>query len=786
REGHIEDPFWRDNAELCQWPEHWEWHYKKRFDLPDGVNRNWTVIQFDGLDTYSDIFLNGVKLGSTSNMFQPYEYDVREELKEKGNVLEVIFHPPTEVVRTRAEQREYPAAYEHSRVYARRMQATYGWDWVHRFVTMGIWRSCRIVSYPNARIDDLFAYTASISEEEANLKLELASVCKDESVKHATLYITDPNNVLVWERSFALTSSTMKFDADIQSPQLWWPNGAGEQPLYQVTAVLYDARNNELHRKTVETGIRTASLEQIPDKEGHGSSFTIVINGKRIFGKGGNWVPADPFPARVTAGDYKRILGQARDAGMNVLRIWGGGIYEPEEFFHICNQMGIMITQDFMLACADYPFSDPEFAALLEKEFVTVIRQQRNHPSLILWAGDNELGLGFKPAQNWYGKAFHEAVTAPLVAELDPSREFRFTSPMGNDTATMNSLISGDCHLGGQFDYNMILGGIDSLRDYRQFISKNIGRYNSESVAGGIPPVETLLKFMNQEDLTDNYMLDFHMHDPSVRGMHAVSFIELFDKQSRGLYGDPGADNERRLRQLEYIQYEFIRLSMETARARKFWSSGIQFWMFNDCWPAASWSMTDYWGDRKAGWYGAAAGMRPVIAASQVEDNELVWYVTSDMMEDQKVAVEIRIQPTGGGKLRLARALEILVPANSSKEALRLPMGEIKEMLGNDAMLVCEIRYGEQGYDRSYWTPGLPQDVIYPENTLKITKQNRGTEGSITLKSKKWARVVSLYADGVDFEDNYFEMLPGEERTIHWRSGRGAFAGEIKVSSWNE
>ncbi len=784
RAGIIPDPFWRNNAELCQWPEKWQWTYKKVFDVPASFKQDWTVMQFDGLDTYSDIFLNGTKLGSTNNMFLPYEYDVKNILKEKGNVLEVIFHSPTEIEKVKNAQKKYPAAYESSRVYTRRMQCTYGWDWVHRFVTMGIWKSCRLVSYPNARIEDLFVYTESIGANNAKLNLEFSSTMKDEDARKAKLTISDPDNRVVWEKSFRVNDPLMKFEADINNPQLWWPNGAGEQHLYYVTAILYDDQNNEIQRKFVETGIRTASIEQIPDATGSGSSFTIVINGKRIFGKGGNWVPADPFPSRVTAAHYNKILRQAHDAGMNVLRVWGGGIYEPEAFWQACNKMGIMITQDFMLACADYPTTDPEFVASLEKEFAANICLQRNNPSLIYWAGDNELGLNFKPSDNWYGKEMHQSMTAPLVRSMDPSREFRLTSPLGQDPTTTNSLISGDCHLGAQFNYDIINGGLDSLLLYKNFIKKITGRYMSESVAGGIPPKRTLLKFMNEADLENNFMIDFHMHDPATRGLHAVSFIELFETQAQALFGDPGDNNDRRLRQLEYIQYEFIRLTMESARQRKFYSSGVQFWMFNDCWPAATWSMTDYWGGRKAGWYGMAAGCRPVIAASDVADGKILWSVCNDMLEDVKVKVVVRVQPVSG-KATFKKEVSIHVKENTSVVAMELDLDEIKSKLGDNAVLVCDISYGNNGYDRATWVPNMPQDVNYVRTNLEVSESRSDDSGEITIRTDNWARVVTLDAD-VDFEDNYFEMLPGETRTIKWKAGDKNFSGKINVTCWNK
>ena len=219
---------------------------------------------------------------------------------------------------------------------------------------------------------------------------------------------------------------------------------------------------------------------------------------------------------------------------------------------------------------------------------------------------------------------------------------------------------------------------------------------------------ETIIpRKVNEEDLGNNYMIDFHMYDPASRGMHAVLFIELFENQAQALFGDPGDDNDRRLSQLEYIQYEFIRLTMESARQRKFYSSGVQFWMFNDCWPAATWSMIDYWGGRKAGWYGMAAGCRPVIAASDVEDGKIKWSICNDKLEDVQVKMIVRVQPVSG-KATFRKELTLNVKENTSVVALELDLDKMKSKLGNNAVLVCDISYGNNGYDRATWVPNMP------------------------------------------------------------------------------
>ncbi len=779
--GLIPDPFWRDNAEQCQWPEHWEWHYKKTFDLPEDFIKNWLVLQFDGLDTYTNIYLNGkwIRTSSwttTNNMFLPYEFNISENyLKPKGNVLEVVFYPIEKMVGDQARKRPLPGAFaDPFRPYVRRMQCTFGWDWVGRFVTAGIWKSCRIVSYPNARVDDIFVYTKSIGEKSAELHCEFLNTIKNNAAKSYRITIVSPDNKVVWEKEQPIDSSSVTFDINLKEPQLWWPNGAGEHPLYRVTACLYNANREELHQKTIETGIRTVQIEELPDSKGVGRSFTIVVNGKRIFAKGGNWVPADPFPSRITTEKYALLLEQARDAGMNMLRIWGGGIYEPEKFWHQCNKLGIMVSQDFMLACQAYPDDDKSFVDLLKKEFTANARMIRNNPSLIYWCGDNELGLGNKPSDTWSSKLMHQTMTGPLMAKLDPSRVFRFTSPLGTDPNANNSSIAGDSHISAFYE--------EKEENYRQIIGQfSAGRFMSEHATAGLPPKRTLMRFMTEDDLNTSEMFEYHTKDnPSSPG--GLTLFRRVEHNAENLYGNPGNDQERRIRQMEYLQYEEVRLGMEGSRRRKFYTSGIQFWMFNDCWPASGWSLIDYWGGRKASWYGMAAGSRPIIAASETTNMSVKWWITSDLYTDMKVKAILKIQPVEG-KATWTKQLNMNISANSSQLAIELPINEIKEKLGKNSVLVCEISY-ENGFDRSYWTPGLPQDIKYPKANLKVTQQHGNTEGVVTITTDKWARVVTLDAD-LDFEDNYFEMLPGETRTIKWKSRAVPFNGKIDVSCWN-
>lgn len=814
RAGRIPDPFWRDQADACQWVEQWDWTYEREFDVPADQAGRWATLDFAGLDTFATLHLNGQLLGRTANMFVPHRFEAGPRLRAGRNVLRVRFDSIWRHVE--GKPRDAECAFENQeRLYVRRMQCTFHWDWVHRFVSAGIWRPVTLRFHDRARVDDLFVSTREIDRaggdtaraRSARLRVRWETDLRRDEPATAALDILDPDGVSVWFacRPVAPGREAAELDATLALPALWWPNGSGAQPLHSAILRLLDQDGVELDRREVRFGVRTVRIERVtdlpggpeerrtrelrarhPERDGRngdapGESFAVLVNGERIYCKGGNWVPADPWPSRVSASHYDRLLRLAREAHVNCLRAWGGGIYELPAFWEACDRLGILVCQDFMTACAHYPERDEAFLAAMRAEAPAAIRALRNHPSLAWWIGDNENGMKFDfddPATA--GRKVAEEILRPALAALDPDRPFVPTSPFGG--RPNNSQTIGDVHLSA-LPYDQA-GMNRDWRDYRRWIEDSIGRFNSECVTAGSPSPRSLRRFLSAEDIADpnSPMWYFHTKD------NPYTDLRLFDVQRLGaekLFG-PLRDPRDFVPRNEYFQYEITRLTIEAARRQKGYNQGLLFWMFNDCWPATGWSFVDYYGTPKAAWFAMKRAFAPVIASIEdAGDRYRVW-VCNDRLEPVVARLSLSLAPwTGAARWRLPPFAH-RAAANSSAVAIEVTKADLPAH--SDAVLVCDLSAEDGLRHRAWHHGGFPSEMSPP--ATKVHMKSCGSlsacEGEIELSTETYARVVHLEADA-DFEDNYFDLLPGEKRIIRWRSHDGKpLAEPVKVGLWNE
>lgn len=851
RDGTIPDPFWRDNAEKCGWVESWSWEYRRTFLAPAQLNiaHTWAVLEVDGIDAIAHVTLNGVSVGATRSMHIGYRFDVSDSIRAGENVIVVSFRPVAEIVA--GKRLDYPNAFDRpERVHIRRMQCTFHWDWVHRFVSYGIWRSVRLRVYDRLRLTDVWVRPTEITPEHALVEVALAWEDRGAAAAHAGVLLIDPSGRVCAEEHLRLPTGGASWDQRreedgpppstsaaryedthaahpssyapqepisttlrlrIDRPSLWWPTGYGDQPLYTCRVCLFDGDSVTLDSREVTFGIRTVSIEQPIDAPGSseesetrrlrsihgedarntdvaGSGFIVCVNGRRIFCRGGNWVPADPWPSRIDAAWYDSLLQLVREGNMNTLRVWGGGISEPPAFWDGCDRLGILVCRDFPFACASYPEDDEDFMNVVREETPEVIRAIRNHPSLAWWVGDNENRLGSDfDDPNAPGRKIADEVTGPACARLDPDRPFFATSPIGG--RPNNALTIGDCHASYlPTTQSEIDAGLDA---YKKRIENAIGRFQSECTTMGSPTTATLLTFMDDRDIVDptGAMWEYHTKDnPYLE----LSLHAILRGLSTKLFNPASSDSpQRHIARMEYVQYEWVRLLMEAARRKKWYCGGLLTWMYNDCWPASGWSLVDYYARPKAGWYAMKRACAGVICSVREGEGGYEVHVCNESRSTATGTVTVRFQPWAAQPLWTRRA-EFSVDPSTARVVYTLPHNDYAPRF-REGVLVVDIA-GEFGADRSWFFGGMPYEMTPPPATLVVDRSDtdrHADQGVIVVSTDRYARVVTV--EGADvLDDNYFDLLPGERRTIRWRRHRSTNrvsqpeARPIRVSCWND
>jgi beta-mannosidase len=448
------------NPEDFSWVSEKPWIYRKTFDAPaELLDCDRIDLVFDGLDTIASLWLNDKLLGRTNNMFIPFRFDVTEVLKPKDNSLLVKFEPAVQYAKklmaryTSFSESDFANPW---RVYVRKAQYQFGWDWCPSLPGCGIWQPVRLEGTKKARLADLHIRTIDCNQRYADIRvaIKLQAVVKEKFL--CRLILSDHTETIRHELTFEAGEGIQSTVIRIEKPSLWWPAGYGEQNLYTIDAQLLSG--DEIIDQTKKLfGIRVVKLNRSPDK--YGQKFRFEVNGQPVFAKGANWIPASIFAGSVTGGDYEKLLNAAARSNINMLRVWGGGYYETDRFYELCDRLGIMLWQDFMFACAYYP-DRQWFLDEVKTEAAKIIRRLRNHCCLVLWCGNNEIDWMHK--NNWlgkskklYGKAIYHKLLPQLVAELDPDRDYIPTTPFATaDNKNPNDPHSGTIHQWDVWSFN--------------------------------------------------------------------------------------------------------------------------------------------------------------------------------------------------------------------------------------------------------------------------------------------------------------------------------------------
>ncbi len=586
RHGLIRDPFFGRNEATLQWIERQDWRYRATFDFPGALADAGQVdLVFDGLDTLAEIRLNGTTLGRSESMFIAYRWDVRALLRPAGNQLELIFHNTLDYLRAHEawqpfKERNDPVG---GRSRIRKEQCQYAWDWGPRFVTCGVWRPVRLDWWCGARLADVRLRQEHRADGSVRLLAE-PTLIGARGGETAVLTVS-----LDGAASTASGPAPGELKIDISAPRLWWPQGQGTQPLYRVTLVLHDADGTVLEAWSRRIGLRTIELVRATDADGE--SFAFHVNGRPVFAKGANWIPDHAFVTECTRERYRERLGAAVDAHMNMIRVWGGGIYEHDDFYEVCDELGLLVWQDFMFACAIYP-GVPEFCDLVRREAEYQVCRLRHHACLALWCGNNEIvmmdiyiaELRRDPAKfAAYRRIFH-GVLPEVVAACDPATPYWPSSPWTpvEHSPEANHERAGDTHFWEVWHARAPVKAYEKLTT--RFCSEfGMQSYASAELAATFCPPEALNVF--------SLVMESHQKN----GGGNATMLHYMAQRFR--YVD-GYANLAYLSQLN--QAYCMKVGVEHFRHRMPRTMGALYWQLNDCWPVASWSSIEFGGRWKA------------------------------------------------------------------------------------------------------------------------------------------------------------------------------------------
>lgn len=776
----IPNPFYGMNEEAVQWVENEDWMYRTSFVVTEEqLNRDAAVLELDGLDTYADVFLNGALILRSDNMFVGHKVPVKSVLRKGENRLLIRFRSAVKEALPQWETNgfDYPADNDHSSkrvsIYTRKAPYSYGWDWGIRLATFGIWRPVRLVFSDVARIEDYYVRQASVSASKADVdnRLEITNVTShpvSALLKVAYHYTANDTKEVQKQIELRPGENTVSLPVMIDNPHLWMPNGWGEPSLYKFTASV-SVDGVEVASQERQVGLR--SIRVVMEDDEHGKSFYFEVNGHPMFAKGANFIPDDALLSNVTPERYKRIFEDVKAANMNMLRVWGGGIYEDDKFYDEADRNGILIWQDFLFACTTYPH-DPLFLKRVEAEAEYNIKRLRGHASLAMWCGNNEIYEGVR-YWGWKNKYTSEAfakmnrgydvlfrqLLPDMVKRFDSDRFYMHGSPYEANWGRPESWKIADSHNWGTWYGRKPFESFDS----------EIPRFMSEYGFQAFPEMKTIRTFAEEKD--------FELESPVMNAHQKATIGNALIKQTMGLYYKVPAKFEDLVYVGLVLQGQGMRHGIEAHRRNRPYCMGSLFWQLNDSWPVVSWSSIDYYGNWKAMQYQSQRAFAPVLINAIKEGDDLCVYLISDELQDRddvRLTVELMDfdgkshgKWTQNGKLTANTSMLFLkkrVDEFLSKQDAATSFLRFTLKAKNGAALADEVFYF-----------AYPKDQKLPEARIETSVKKRGEAIEMTLKTDKLARdiFIEVPVQGVRFSDNFFDLLPGQRKKITITSPEG-------------
>ncbi len=772
--GEMEDPFWRDNENKILPIMENDFEYVTVFECAPGLlDCGRILLHCDGLDTIVDLYLNDTHIACTDNMHRTWEFDVKDFLKSRDNVLKILFHSPTKYIRECNQKKFIEGSYHAMEGFPqiRKAHCMFGWDWGPRLPDAGIWRDISLLGITTARIDNVYV-TQEHSDGQVALRLKVAvdpccPVNAGIAVPPANaldcryeVIVSDPGgNEILYEGS----PETIQ----IKNPRLWWPNGFGSQPLYTVRVTLLH-QDTELDHWERRIGLRTMTMHI--EKDEFGESFAHEVNGVRIFAMGADYIPEDNIYSRITKERTRKLLEQCTAANFNSIRVWGGGYYPEDFFFDLCDELGLVVWQDFMFACAAYDLTE-DFEQNIRAEFTDNIKRIRHHACLGLWCGNNEMEMF--AVQDVYVDTpklkadyikMYEYILPEVLKEHDPETFYWPASPSsGGSFDEPNDPNRGDVH------YWEVWHGNKPFSDYRNYYF----RYASEFGFQSFPALKTVEAYTLPEDRNIfSYIMEKHQRNDAANGKIMNYMYQTF------LYPN---DFDTLLYASQLLQAEAIKYGVEHFRRHRGRCMGAVYWQLNDCWPVASWSSIDYFFRWKALHYYAKRFFQPVMISCHEEGlltqnpninaepkplkKSFRLCVANETMEEKSLTVRWEIRDSSAKKLQ-GHSREIHVSPLSS---CWLDTVEVPDLAINDEYLSYSLHDKNGCISSGTVIFSLPKFFHYRNPVLSCY-----VDGStIVVQAKAYAKSVEILNGNEDLvlSDNYFDMNAGETR-VRIQSGK--------------
>ena len=763
KNGIIPHPYTENIEPELQWIPQRVWDYSLTFDVDKNIWQKDNIdLIFNGLDTYADVWLNGVKIIHSDNMFVRYEKEVKNLLKKSGNELKVRFYPfdaqrdsLIETYRLRFPEK-----------YAVMRKAAYqnGWDWAPRYLNVGIWKDVELHGWSGFKIENVSILTENLDGNDAEMSANIRVFSNE---KHDLKFVVSNEDNRLCEKTIAVDGQChVKIPFELKNANLWWPNGIWEQTMTDFVVDVYE--NDELiGSQNVRTGIRKIELVEEPDSIG--SAMYFKVNGKKVYIKGANYIPEEMIETWMSKEKTIKLLAECVPACFNMLRVWGGGIYPPDWFYDICDSLGIMVWQDFMFAGTTYPYTD-EFLNNVKEEAIQQVIHYQNHPSLALWCGNNEVSEGFvnwgwQKSMGWTDDDYAEMkrgmdtlfvdIFSEIVENHDGTRPYWSSSPK-NGWGKPESLTEGDVHYWGVWWGEL---------PYEAYLEK-VGRFNSEFGYQAYPNIDTKhQKHPRGEELIQKHVNKYICRDVSRDVSTGEQYV--YYSQLSQAYG--------------------VGLAIEAQRAAKPRSMGTLYWQLNDAWPVISWSSIDYEGNKKALHWKLNELYAPIlIGVLPITDGNFTVYANSDYFVPVDGTLTLNVCDFDGNLLKSYSEM-VLIPENGCVH-LTLDVNDfVKDFDKTEIYISMQLTDNDDNsvYSSRVQYLAYPKDLKLKEVELTPIVEVEWGIGAITLTSPTLVKdvYIELPEGCTDLSDNFFDVEPNKPKYVMFRTQLEK--PEVKITTLN-